>query len=380
MTTQRRRGSLSASLGRWIGLSTAFSLAVFTAAAALVLQFAEAQEAEDALRGVVAEPMEPLDEAFAEVGTAMLVAAPIGILLAVACAQWLARRAVARVLVVSATATRMTAEHLGERLPVSPAGDELDTLALALNGLFARIEDGVALQRQFAADASHELRSPLAVLASTLEVARRRPRSSEEWEAVTDRALHEVQHMTRLVESLLQLARAGTIAQVAPVAVQALADEVAARLEGVAANARVGLHAELDPALSVHVDRELMTVALGNLVANAIAHSPPGSVVRIEASVGADEVRINVIDRGPGVPLAERERIFHPFVRGAAATADRVGLRVGLGLGLAIARRVSEGHGGRILVEDGPDGGAVFSVCLPRTAASVAKSPPSPGR
>lgn len=368
MTVKVRRGSLSASLGRWIGISTAFSLAVFAATAALVLQFAEAQEAEDEMRGT-AEPVEPLDEALAEVSTAMLVAAPLGLLLAVSGARWLARRAVARVVAVSDTATRMTVEHLGERLPVSPAGDELDTLAVALNGLFARIEDGVALQRQFAADASHELRSPLAVLSTTLEVARRRPRTSEEWEAVSDRALHEVQHMTRLVESLLQLARAGTIPQTAPVAVQGLVDEVFSRLEAEATNAKVRLHAELAGPIAVQVDHELVTVALGNIVANAIAHSPEGGTVRVEAITGTADVSIRVADQGPGVPPQERERIFHPLVRGAAATADRVGRRVGLGLGLAIARRVVEGHGGQILVEDGPGGGAVFSFCLPRAAA-----------
>lgn len=368
MTTTARRGSLSSSLGRWIGVSTALSLAVFAGAAALVLRCAEEQEAEGEVRGA-AEPdedLEPLEEAFTEVGMAMLVAAPLGLLLAVAGARWLARRAVARVVAVSATATRMTAEHLTERLPVSPANDELDALAVALNGLFARLEDGVALQRQFAADASHELRSPLAVLASTLEVARRRPRSVEEWEVVTDRALQEVQHMTRLVESLLQLARAGTIPRAAPIAVRALVNEVFARLDGVAASARVELRCELAAPLAVTVDHELMTVALGNLVANAIAHSPPGDVVWVEAIAEVDAVRIRVMDHGPGVALEDRERIFHPFVRGATATADQGGPRVGLGLGLAIARRAIAGHGGQILVEEGPNGGAIFSFCLPR--------------
>jgi signal transduction histidine kinase len=142
----------------------------------------------------------------------------------------------------------------------------------------------------------------------------------------------------------------------------------------------VRLHVELAGPIAVQVDRELVTVALGNIVANAIGHSPQGGTVRVEAIAGTADVCLRVTDQGSGVAPQERERIFHPLVRGAAATADRVGRRAGLGLGLAIARRVSEGHGGRILVEDGPDGGAVFSVCLPRTAASVAKSPPSPGR
>lgn len=363
MTAYLRR-SLSASLARWVGVSTAFSLLVFAGAAAVVLQFAEEREASEAPGD--APTIEPFDEALAEVGTAMLVAAPIGILLAIAGAQWLARRAVDRVIVVSATATRMTAENLRERLPVSPAGDELDALAVALNGLFARLEDGVALQRQFAADASHELRSPLAVLASTLEVARRRPRSGEAWEAVADRALHEVQQMTRLVESLLQLARAGTLPRTVPVAARDLIEDVFARLETIAASAGVRLEIDAREVLAVLVDRELVTTALGNVVANAIAYSPPGAAVWVQVIGEGEGVDIRVRDAGPGVPIAERERIFHPFVRGSVATADRGGGRVGLGLGLAIARRVVEGHQGQILVEDGPTGGAVFRFSLPR--------------
>ncbi|MBK9756242.1 MAG: HAMP domain-containing histidine kinase [Nannocystis sp.] len=366
MTANRPRRSLSTSLARWVGLTTAFSLTVFAGAAAAVLQFAEEREAREAPHSGPA--IEPFDEALEEVGTAMLVAAPIGILLAIVSAQWLTRRAVARVVDVSAKATRMTAEQLSERLPVSPRGDELDALAVALNGLFARLEDGVALQRQFAADASHELRSPLAVLSSTLEVARRRPRSSEEWEAVADGALREVQHMTRLVESLLQLARAGTLPRTTPITARALVEAVFARLAALAASTRIQLKSDIPDDIAVQVDCELVTVALGNIVANAIAHSPPGGSVRVGAIAEAEYVHIRVSDEGPGVPPGERERIFHPFVRGAAATADRGGSRIGLGLGLAIARRVVEGHHGHILVEDRPGGGAVFSVNLPRVA------------
>lgn len=356
--------SLSVTLGRWIGLSTALSLVVFATMAALVLQFAEEQEAQEEQR--LGEAVEEEDEAFIQVAMAMLVAAPIGVLLAVGSAQWLSRRAVERVTVVSATATRMTADRLGERLPVSPVGDELDALAVALNGLFARLADGVALQRQFAADASHELRSPLAVLSSTLEVARRRPRAGEEWEAVADRALAEVQHMTRLVEALLQLARAGTIPRSETVVMPALLQAVVERAAAAARQAGVQLQVDVDASLAVRGNRELLAVALGNIVANAIAHSPAGAEVRVEARVGAGEVCVRVADQGPGVAVQERERIFHPFVRGDAAMADRGGVRVGLGLGLAIARRVVEAHGGQIFVDGEPPGGAVFTVRLPR--------------
>lgn len=364
MTTSARHGSLGATLGRWIGVSTALSLAVFAAAAALVLQIAEEQEAEE--EDEDEEEEEPLDEAIAQVGMAMLFAAPLGVFLAVAAARWLAARAVQRVDAVIATATRMTTENLRERLPVSPAGDELDALAVALNGLFERLQDGVALQRQFAADASHELRSPLAVLSSTLEVARRRPRENEAWERLTDRALAEVQHMTRLVEALLQLTRAGTMPRSEAVEVTELLHAVVDRCAASASQAKIRLVVAATADGSFRIDRELVEVALGNVVANAIAHSPADGEVRVEAIVGSDAVEISVSDQGSGVPPHERERIFQPFVRGHVASADRRGPRVGLGLGLAIARRVVEGHGGQIFVEDRPGPGAVFTIRLPR--------------
>jgi len=364
MTGPRQRGSLGAALGRWIGLSTSLSLVVFAGVAALVLQIAEEQEAREEGDGDDEE-----GEVVAQVAAAMLVAAPIGVLLAVAAARFLVRRVVRRVDAVIATATRMTTENLRERLPVSPAGDELDALAVALNGLFGRLEDGVALQRQFAADASHELRSPLAVLSTTLEIARRRPRGNEDWETVTDLALAEVQHMTRLVEALLQLTRAGTTPLSEVVPILEVVHAAVARCASQAAQAGVSLQVDAAADLTVRIDRELIEVALGNIIANAIAHSPAGRVVRVAAIGEPGQLRLRVSDEGPGVPLAERERIFHPFVRGHAVKADRVGRRVGLGLGLAIARRVAEGHGGRIYVEGEPGGGAVFNLCLSHPAA-----------
>ncbi|MDC0716216.1 HAMP domain-containing sensor histidine kinase [Nannocystis bainbridge] len=349
----------------WIGASTALSLVVFAGTAGLIVYLDEEEEGQAG--GFVEE--DSLAEAFEQVGLALAAAAPLGLLLAVFGAHWHARRAVKRVDTVVRAAARMSAEHLGERLPVSSTGDELDALSEALNGLFTRLERGTALQRQFAADASHELRSPLAVLSSTLEVALRRPRTREEWEVAANRALREVRHMSRLVESLLILARAGIIIRREPASVASLAHAVAerwlpaARAAGVAIQVcRVGLD-------ELTVERGLMEGALGNIVANAIAHTPRGSTVCLESRVTTAAIDIVVSDEGPGVPAHERERIFQPFVRGASPVADRVDARAGLGLGLAIVRRVIEGHGGEIHVERAARGGAAFVVRLPRTGS-----------
>ncbi|MCY1061521.1 ATP-binding protein [Nannocystis sp. SCPEA4] len=357
-----RTASFGNWLAWWIGISTTLSLVVFAAAAAAIVYVDEQEEDEAA--GLVEE--DSLDEALGQVGLALAAAAPLGVTLAVAGAYWLARRAVVRVDAVIAAATRMSAEHLGERLPVSVAGDELDALAEALNGLFARLERGIALQRQFAADASHELRSPLAVLSSTLEVALRRPRSRDEWETVAKRALDEVRQMSRLVESLLMLTRAGVIVRRERTSLAQLSYAVAERWIPLAKAASVALQVCRVSHGAVMVERGLMEGALGNLVANAIAHSPSGGAVCLESRCTDDGVDIIISDEGPGVPSHERERIFDPFVRGTASAADRTRVRAGLGLGLAIVRRVIEGHGGRVRVERAASGGAAFIVHLPR--------------
>lgn len=363
MRSSRTR-SFGAWLAWWVGVSTAISLAVFAAMAALIVYLDE--EEEDVEEEVI--EVDSLAEAVSQVTLALAAAAPLGIVLAVAGAHWQARRAVERVDKVIAAATRMSAEDLGERLPVSSAGDELDALAETLNELFARLERGIALQRQFAADASHELRSPLAVLSSTLEVALRRTRSRAEWEAVARRALDEAHHMSRLVESLLMMARAGVITRSERVSVEHLMVAVAERWTALAKAAGVSLQVCRTAAGAVMIERGLMESALGNLVANAIAHSPQGSAVRLESRCSDDAVEFVISDEGPGVPDHERERIFHPFSRGTARAADRAGLQAGLGLGLAIVHRVIEGHGGRVRVERSGRGGAAFIVRLPRAS------------
>ncbi|MCY0995063.1 HAMP domain-containing sensor histidine kinase [Nannocystis sp. ILAH1] len=378
MTTPRRR-SLGRWLGFWIGASTALSLLVFTATAALVLYVDELRDAaeeaaeidDDGDAGEVdddgPEAIEfPTETLLAQVLVAFAIAAPVGLALSIAGARWLTHRATARIDAVIAAAARMSAEDLKERLPVTGAGDELDALASALNALFARIDGGIAAQRQFAADASHELRSPLAVLSSTLEVARRRPRAPAEWEDLADRTLDEVRRMSALVEALLQLARASGGVKRARVDLMARLDGPAQRWAEAAARAGVKLAFAGPDELVAQVDADALEIAIGNLVSNAVAYSPPGGTVTLEVRAEGAWLAVTVDDQGPGIPASERERIFAPFVRATAPTADRTQGRAGLGLGLAIARRIVEGHTGTLDVGEAPGGGARFTIRLTR--------------
>jgi len=381
MTTARRRNSLGAWLGWWIGASTALSLLVFSATAALVLYVDELRDAADDAAEVDDDdgPEEiefPTETLLAQVLVAFAIAAPVGIALAIAGARWLTHRATRRIDAVIAAAARMSAEDLRERLPVSGAGDELDALASALNALFVRVEEGIAAQRQFAADASHELRSPLTVLSSTLEVARRRPRTVNEWEGLADRALDEVRRMAGLVEALLQLARASGVRR-SPLELMAWLAGPSERWAEAAARAEVTLAMEGPDALVGQVDADALEIAVGNLVTNAIAYSPVHGTVVLRVRGEPAGIEITVDDQGPGIPADQRERVFAPFVRATSPSADRTEGRAGLGLGLAIARRIVEGHAGSLTVREAPGGGARFVLRLPRSSGS-GHSHPSP--
>ncbi|MCB9563756.1 MAG: HAMP domain-containing protein [Kofleriaceae bacterium] len=235
-----RARSLGGRLAGWTAIATAIAVLVFALAAAAALWLHE--RAEQAVGE--AEEGEPTAEVVEQLTIALAVTTPVILLLAVVATRRLARRVTDRLDGVVAAAAAMTEDRLAERLPVSPADDEVDRLAVALNGLFGRLDHGIAAQRQFVADASHELRTPLTVLRSELEVARRRPRTVPEWEAIADRVAAEVARMTAMADALLRLARAGAVAPTArPVDLRTLVDDVVARWSAAAAAAGVTLRA-----------------------------------------------------------------------------------------------------------------------------------------
>lgn len=362
--SRTRRSTLGGWLAFWIGVANAVGILAYAGTAALVMWIDEVNE-DDGDSPPDGFDSEDAEELVTQVGLALAVAAPVSILLTILGTRWLTRRATARIDAVITTAARMSAEDLEQRLPVSNNNDELDELARALNALFARISGSVAAQRQFAADASHELRSPLTVLASTLEVARRRPRSASEWEGFADQALAEVQHMSTLVDGLLLLARAGTLRRVRH-DLGALVDSIGDRWHSLASDAGITLQTTTVQ-LTTDLDPRMLELAVGNLLGNALAHAPAGTAIQLTLTATADAALLHVDDAGPGVPPGERERIFTPFVHRDAPAADRVAGRPGLGLGLAIARRIVEAHDGSISVHDAPIGGARFTIQLPRS-------------
>jgi two-component system OmpR family sensor kinase len=297
-----------------------------------------------------------------ECAIALVMSLPVGVVLSVLLGRRLTTPTMARLDHVIQSAKRMTGERLSERLPVSPNRDPLDRLSMAINDALARIQRGVAAQQQFAADASHELRTPLAVISANLEVARRKPRDAAHWENVADNTLAEVHRMHVLIDKLLQLSRAGAAGlHKERTDLRVLASAAVERASMLGRDRQLTIKLTPERSVMAEVDPEAVGIVIDNLLRNAIDHSPPHGIVTVRVSGGP---QITVEDRGPGVPRELRKRIFEPFARGGAS--DRTA-GSGLGLGLAICRRIVDGHGGWITVEDRAGGGARFVVNLRAT-------------
>jgi signal transduction histidine kinase len=306
---------------------------------------------------------DPPSEIVMQTALAFAFALPFGVALAVLLARTLTRTTTERLDDVIRSASSMTGERLDDRLPVSNENDPLDRLSTALNGVLQRIETGVQAQAQFAADASHELRTPLTVISTNLEVARRKQRAASHWEHVADDTLSEVKRMGVLIDKLLELSRAGAAGlKHERVDLRKLATAAVARAQQLATERGVSVELAPGPSVEAEVDADAIDIVLDNLVRNAIDHSPKAQPITVTIAAGP---RMVVDDRGPGVPAELRERIFEPFARGGASIDRAAAAGPGLGLGLAICRRIVAGHRGSVGVEDRPGGGARFVVELP---------------
>ncbi len=368
MSEGKRRagaGTLRRRLALWIFVSTALSFVIFALVAYAVVLVEEQEEME------LGEPEDIPGDARDEVLTALAFAAPVGLALATGGALWLTRRALGPVDQVIATASQITAEDLDRRIPLDGATGELRALVEALNGLLARLERGYQALSLFAADASHELRTPMAVIASELEIALRRTRTTAEWEASARTALEELRRLGKLVDALLLLTRSGAApGRTQRIDLAVFAEEVVSGHQARAREAGVSLAGPLlGEAPAVDAVPDALGSALSNLVANAIRYTPRGAAVSLSLERRAPgRVALLVDDAGPGLAADEVESVFTPFWRGAQARArDAAGSGdlVGLGLGLAIARRVVEQHGGRLTAENRAGGGARFTLELP---------------
>jgi two-component system OmpR family sensor kinase len=243
-----------------------------------------------------------------------------------------------------------------------------------MDALLGRLQDALAQQRAFVADAGHELRTPLAILRTELELAGQPGRGIEELRGAVANAGAETDRLTRLAEELLFLARhdehhgrqARELQPLQPILVRATEG---ARSRASARNVDVTLDAPAD--LAAEVVGDDLRRALDNLLDNAVRHAPAGSRVELRAARAADRIVISVRDHGPGFPVEFLPHAFERFRRADASRAHADGDDTGAGLGLAIVRAVALAHGGDVHAENAGDGGAEVVLDLPGEDVAV---------
>jgi signal transduction histidine kinase len=295
---------------------------------------------------VAARSLETVEVAMASTLRLLAIGIP-GVLVLTGALSWaLAGRALRPVEDLRRRASEITVTGTDARLPLSGTGDEIERLADTLNAMLARLDDSARAQRQFVADASHELRSPVAAIRTVMEVA---PPASEVWEEARRDVLGETSRLAHLIDGLLLLARRDAASESGvsrrPVLLHDIVAEQAERPR------RVGVETRYRDEPLVLGDPRALGVAVANLLDNASRHAKGSVIVEVYAS--ARDAVVTVTDDGNGIPYAERDRVFERFVRLDDARSRDVG---GAGLGLAITRAVAEDHCGTVRVADHPGG------------------------
>jgi two-component system OmpR family sensor kinase len=307
-----------------------------------------------------------------------LFAIPVALVLSIVFGYAIARASLAPVEAMAQQAARISAATLDERLPVAYAHDELGRLATVINALLERVQVAFRQQRQFVADASHELRTPIAIVRGEADVTLQRPtRDESEYRDALGVIQDESVRLTRIVDDLFLLARTDAGAPIAEhrqLDLRELAIGALRSVRTIADDHDIVLQQDIpDTQMNVEGDAPLLRRLLLNLLDNALKYTPRGGTVGLSVTTNTDNtVNIVVHDSGPGVPESLRARVFDRFVRAgpndrAPAHNDSPRASSGAGLGLAIAAAIASAHHGSLTLEEN-SGGARFRTTLPLMA------------
>ncbi len=298
----------------------------------------------------------------------VLVLAPLG-------GYFLARQVTGPLTNIINTASRLQPQQFSERLPIRGTGDELDQVSQTINGMLDRIAAFIEQNRTFVANAAHELRSPLAAIRSSVEVALNRPRTSEEYTTVLAEMMEEVSSLSAMVNRLLILAEgdAGRLNNYAnqSASLDKVVREAVDMFHAVAESEGVELKVTHMASVDVPGDEQLLRHLVRNLIDNAIKFSEPNSSVEVDLRTDPERQRatLAVSDQGIGIPPDDLPKLFQRFFRGDKSR-HRDHSRAGSGLGLSICRTIVDSLKGEIGVVSDLGKGSTFTVRLPLARGS----------
>ena len=266
---------------------------------------------------------------------------------------------------VIATAEQMTQANLHQRIALPHHHDELYRLSATINSLFDRMQDAFQREKQFTADASHELKTPLAIIKGTLEVLVRKPREKEHYEARIQFCLTELNRMASLIDQLLMLARYESNRinpRIEQVNLSQVLESVTARMEPVALEKKIQFKVTNSESAQVAADPAMLEMILENILSNAIKYSPAESAITISIERKSSSLTCSITDQGIGIPEEKLNAVFERFYR---VDESRNSCTGGFGLGLSIVKKLADLQQIKVSVKRGENMGTTFTVTFP---------------
>ena len=318
---------------------------------------------------VVGSSLEPTDEELESLRRILAYVVPLSVIVAAIGGWFLARRSLSPVVAMADRARKIGVESLHARLPVANPRDELGLLASTFNELLARLESSVQQQRQFMADASHELRTPVNIARTASRVALQQSgRSETEYRETLAIVEQETIRLSRLVDDMFTLTRADAGSypvRSMPMYLDEIIEEVARASAVVAATRGVSIAIECEHPAPFTGDEDLIRRLVMNVIDNAVRFSAAGGAVRVALDRAQETYAISISDQGPGIAPEVQSRIFERFYRVDEARSRDGVSDGGAGLGLALARWIARAHGGEIRLATSSRLGSTFVITLP---------------
>jgi len=315
---------------------------------------------------VLMAPLYKVDQELNRVAAVLLGVLPLALLSAGGIGYVLARTALSPIDHLRKAADQITAERLDQRLEVARPDDELGRLGQTINAMIARLERSFAEIRRFTGDASHELRTPVAVIRTEAEVAMNKPPDPDEYRTFVGNILEECEHLTKLTDQLLTLSREDAgVAPFTPASLDlsALTNQAADMMRPLAETKQQTLVVQADAAAGVVGDAGRLRQVVHNLLDNAIKYTPEGGRIEVTVRSHDDMVVLTVRDTGIGIAAEHLPHVFERFYRVDKARSRDEG---GTGLGLSIVQSIVLAHGGRVDMTSVVGEGATCRVWLPR--------------